>query len=92
MNKYVLLSQRLAAEIQSGHYRAGDRLPSENELASYFGLSRQTVRQDAPRILHIAPAGECQRFMRHHSAADLALDEPLLQPGHVCLQKQRRIA
>lgn len=45
MNKYVLLSQRLAAEIQSGHYRAGDRLPSENELASYFGLSRQTVRQ-----------------------------------------------
>ena len=45
MNKYVLLSQRLAAEIQLGHYRAGDRLPSENELASYFGLSRQTVRQ-----------------------------------------------
>lgn len=45
MTKYALLAQRLATEIQTGHYRVGDRLPSENELATYFGLSRQTVRQ-----------------------------------------------
>ena len=42
--KYRTLANDLRAGIQSGQYGAGQRLPSENELALTRGLSRQTVR------------------------------------------------
>lgn len=35
----------LAAEIAGGHYRPGDRLLTEAELAARFGVNRHTVRQ-----------------------------------------------
>lgn len=44
-HKYAELAQKLRAEIQSGSYAEGQRLPSENELAAQTGYSRQTVRQ-----------------------------------------------
>ena len=43
--KYQLLASKINDDIKNGLYREGDRLPSENELTSTFGLSRQTVRQ-----------------------------------------------
>jgi len=43
--KYMQLKDRLLSWIASGQYRPGDKLPSENELAEQYGLSRQTVRQ-----------------------------------------------
>ncbi len=35
----------LLQRIKSGQFEGGDRLPSENELASQFGVNRHTVRQ-----------------------------------------------
>jgi DNA-binding FadR family transcriptional regulator len=38
------VSERIAAMVQSGLLREGDELPSERELASTLGVSRETVR------------------------------------------------
>lgn len=38
------IAATLTAEIASGHYRPGDKLPTEAALASRFGVNRHTVR------------------------------------------------
>lgn len=38
------IAATLTAEIGSGHYRPGDRLPTEAALAARFGVNRHTVR------------------------------------------------
>lgn len=38
------IADTLAADIAGGHYRPGDRLPSEADLAARFGVNRHTVR------------------------------------------------
>lgn len=38
------IADALSAEIAEGHYRPGDRLPSEAELSARFGVNRHTVR------------------------------------------------
>jgi GntR family transcriptional regulator, phosphonate transport system regulatory protein len=38
------IADTLQAEIAAGHYRSGDRLPTEAELAARFGVNRHTVR------------------------------------------------
>ena len=43
--KYAALMEELKEKILSGEIRAGDRLPSENELSVSYGLSRHTVRK-----------------------------------------------
>src|SRR5580700_5750740 len=45
------ISDKLAYMIHSGLLRAGDELPSERELASTLGVSRETVRA-AIGVLH----------------------------------------
>jgi GntR family phosphonate transport system transcriptional regulator len=39
------IAATLQAEIRAGHYRPGDKLPTEAELAARFGVNRHTVRQ-----------------------------------------------
>ena len=39
------IADTLAAEIAGGHYRPGDRLPSEAGLSARFGVNRHTVRR-----------------------------------------------
>jgi GntR family phosphonate transport system transcriptional regulator len=39
------IADTLAAEIAAGHYRPGDKLPTEAALAQRFGVNRHTVRQ-----------------------------------------------
>ena len=39
------IAATLAADIRAGHYRPGDKLPTEAELATRFGVNRHTVRQ-----------------------------------------------
>jgi GntR family transcriptional regulator len=42
---YFQLKQLIADEITGGHWRPGERIPSEHALCDHFGLSRTTVRQ-----------------------------------------------
>lgn len=43
--KYLQLKQEILSWLHSGEWKPHDLLPSENALASQFGMSRQTVRQ-----------------------------------------------
>lgn len=43
--KYRQLKAEIMHLLESGEWKAHDRLPSENEFAARFGMSRQTVRQ-----------------------------------------------
>ncbi len=38
------IADTLAAEISAGHYRSGDKLPTEGALSTRFGVNRHTVR------------------------------------------------
>ena len=42
---YHQLAELLLDKIQSGMYRPGDQIPSENQLAEKYGIGRPTVRQ-----------------------------------------------
>jgi len=42
---YRRLADSIAAEIESGKYKVGERLPTERELADQFGVSRPTLRE-----------------------------------------------
>ena len=41
---------QLREQILSGGWKPGDKLPSENELAAQFGVSRVTVRNALQRL------------------------------------------
>ncbi|MCS7464809.1 GntR family transcriptional regulator [Paenibacillus doosanensis] len=43
--KYMILKQEILSWLQSGKLKPNDRMPTENEIAEQFGMSRQTVRQ-----------------------------------------------
>lgn len=42
---YRVIYDDIASQIHSGELKVGDRTPSEQEIASRFGVSRMTVRQ-----------------------------------------------
>ena len=48
---YGKVEEVLAAEIASGEYGPGDRLPSEDELLARFGVSRITVRRSIQNLI-----------------------------------------
>jgi GntR family transcriptional regulator of arabinose operon len=49
--KYLQLKEEILSWIVAGRYRPDDKLPSENELAEQFSLSRQTVRQSIGELV-----------------------------------------
>ena len=42
--KYYKMHHDLQEQIRLGELRSGDRVPSENQLAAAYQVSRQTVR------------------------------------------------
>lgn len=48
------IAASLRAEIETGHYRPGDRLPTEAQLSARFGVNRHTVRH---ALADLAEAG-----------------------------------
>jgi GntR family transcriptional regulator len=42
---YVQLKAALSAEIEAGRWKSGDQLPPEQDLCTFFGVSRTVVRQ-----------------------------------------------
>lgn len=66
MSSQKTLSNEIASEIRSeilnGHFREGERLPSERDLSGRFGASRGAVREALSQIaqlglIHIQPGG-----------------------------------
>ena len=45
MSKYSEIAERLEKEITEGRFSPAGKLPTEHELVSRFGVSRQTIRQ-----------------------------------------------
>ncbi len=54
-NKREYVTSQILESIQSGEFKAGDRLPSENSLAEMMGVSRPSVREalSALRLLGV---------------------------------------
>lgn len=48
---YAQLAERLLAQIRQGDFVAGDKIPSEHELAREYKLGRPTVRQATDSLL-----------------------------------------
>lgn len=48
------IADALAADIAGGHYRSGDKLPTEDALSQRFGVNRHTVRH---ALASLAAAG-----------------------------------
>ncbi len=42
---YRMIADSIAADIEGGKYKLGDRLPTERDLAEQFGVSRPTLRE-----------------------------------------------
>ena len=43
--KFITIYEQLKNQILSEQYQYGDQIPSENELVSNYGTSRETVRK-----------------------------------------------
>ncbi|MCM2345090.1 MAG: histidine utilization repressor [Acidovorax soli] len=63
MALYEQIKDHISRKIQEGVWRAGDRLPSENDLVIQFGVSRMTVNRalrelvEQGRIVRVAGVG-----------------------------------
>lgn len=57
---WAAIARTLAEEIGTGRYAAGDRLPSEAQLAARFGVNRHTLRR---AVAHLADEGLVQPRM-----------------------------
>lgn len=50
--KYIKLKNTIVNQINDGRYKPGDKLPTENELAEKFDISRHTVRKAMDILLN----------------------------------------
>lgn len=57
---WATIADTLTGEIAAGRYAAGDRLPSEAQLAARFGVNRHTLRR---AVAHLAEQGLLQARM-----------------------------
>ena len=96
---YQQIKDFIVRGIQDGPWRAGDRLPSENELVTRFGMSRMTVNRalrelvEQGRIVRVAGVGSFVAEGKPQSTllhiANLA--EEIRQRGHDYLCEVLRV-
>lgn len=48
---YLRIEQDIRMQIDSGAYRAGDQIPTEDELCDRYGVAKMTVRQGLSRLV-----------------------------------------
>ncbi|MGL4820553.1 MAG: GntR family transcriptional regulator [Bacilli bacterium] len=48
---YYQIQQEIKRMIESGKWKEGDKIPSENELSERFGVSRMTIRQAITKLV-----------------------------------------
>ncbi len=49
-SKTDIIAQDIAAKIRHGQFKAGTFIPSENQLTTLYGTSRETVRKALERL------------------------------------------
>lgn len=57
---YEVIFQKIQNEIESGHLKIGDKMPSERELAAQYNVSRTSIRE-ALRILELSDIVEIRQ-------------------------------
>jgi len=50
--KHEVLRSTISQLVKSGHFKSGDRLPSQNEMAAKYGVSHTTVREAIASLVH----------------------------------------
>ncbi len=75
---YIQIRESLRAEIMGGHLKRGEQLPSENELAAKYNVSRMTMRQSIEDLVD-----EGLLYRRHGVGTFVAF--PHLQRDHTRL-------
>ena len=50
-SRAVRLGRQLQADLRRGRFKAGERLPAEQELAAMYGVSRSTLRRTLERLV-----------------------------------------
>ena len=83
---HELLIDRLRAHVAEARLRAGDRLPSERELAERLGVSRASIKQ-AILVLEIQGLVE----VRHGGGTYLRRDDITVEPIDALLDRRRRL-
>ena len=79
------VAQRIITLVKSGNLRAGDRLPTENELAAAFHISRPSVREGL-KMLRILGVTESRQGGRYY-VTDLSTSR-LIKPIHFIVMLQ----
>ena len=51
MPRYIQAREALNAQIQAGELQPGNKLPSEDQLAAQFGVSRMTIRKSLDDLI-----------------------------------------
>jgi GntR family transcriptional regulator len=88
---YQIVADTILAQIESGYYSPGARLPSESELVSTFGVGRNTVRHalselnDQGVVRTIQGVGSFVETARFSKTADflLGFSQEMAQSGRV---------
>ncbi len=87
---YQQIKDFVAGNIQDGSWKAGDRLPSENDLVLQFGVSRMTVNRalrellEQGRIRRVAGVGSfvAEDKPRSHLLSIASLAQDIRSRGH----------
>lgn len=69
MPLYKVLINDLKKQIDDGHYKVGNLLPSENDLCKQYGTTRPTVRQALGELMRLG------YIIRHHGKGSI-VSEP----------------
>ena len=84
---HLQIQEHLRSLIEAGTYVAGDRLPSEVDLAAQLGISRPTLRE---ALLHLEQEGVIVR--RHGVGTFVSAHTPLFESGLELLESLDRQA
>ena len=77
-SKGAVIAEQILANIKSGEYRSGSKLPAERLIAEQLGVSRPSVRE-AISALHIAGIIERHPGDGNYISPDLVIDDLSLQ-------------
>ncbi len=87
---YLKVKRHIRARIDSGHWRAAARVPSENEIVKAFGVSRMTANRalreltDEGVLVRVAGVGSfvADRHAQAHPLRIRSIAEEIRERGH----------